>query len=112
MNYDWQIDLRPRSRTAATLLPPATVEETAWDILLALRSDEHCALSLEKLASLASVPMRSLVQWLATLEERELIAGLSNEVTGEVRAVLTGTGRALLDRYLSATNELQSGARH
>lgn len=112
MNYDWQMDLRPRCRTAAALLPPSTVEETAWDILLALHADQRCELSLDKLACMVSVPPRILNEWLATLEHRQLISGVSNEVTRELRAVLTGTGRALLDRYLSATNDLQVGVRY
>ncbi len=112
MNYDWQMDLRPRSRIAAALLPPPTVEETVWDILLALHSDQRCELSLDKLASMTSVPPPVLKRWLATLEERQLISGVTNEVTREVRAILTGTGRALIDRYLSATNDLQLGASH
>lgn len=112
MNYDWQMDLRPRHRTAAALLPPATVEETGWDILLALHSDPRCELSLKKLGAMVSVPLRTLNEWLAALEERQLISGVTNEVTRELRAVLTGNARALLDRFLSAANDLQVGARH
>lgn len=112
MNYDWQIDLKPRRRTAWALLPPATVEETGWDILLVLHSDPHCELSLEKLAAIVSVPPRTLNEWLTGLEECQLISGVTNEVTREVRAALTDNGRALLDRYLSAANDLQVGARH
>jgi DNA-binding MarR family transcriptional regulator len=112
MSYDWQVDLRPRSRAAAALLPPPMIEQTAWDILLALHSDERCELGLEKLARLASVPEQVLNRRLASLEERKLITGVKNEVTDELRAVLTRHGRALLDRYLSATNDLQNGANH
>lgn len=112
MNYDWQMDLRPRRRTAAVLLPPATVEATGWDILLALHSDRRCELSLEKLGAIVSVPSRTLNEWLAALEERQLISGVTKEVTRELRATLTGNGRALLDRYLSAANDLQVGSRH
>lgn len=112
MTYDWQTDLRPRRRTAAALLPPPTVEETAWDILLALHSDRECKISLAKLTAIASVPPQVLTEWLANLEDRQLISGVSNEVTREVRAALTGAGRALLDRYLSATNDLHVSGRH
>jgi DNA-binding MarR family transcriptional regulator len=112
MIYDWQMDLMPRGRFAAALFPPSSVDETAWDILLALHSDRHCELSLHKLALMVSVPPRTLSQWLAALEERGLVSAVSNEVTREVRAVLTGNGRALLDRYLSSTSDLQLGARH
>jgi DNA-binding MarR family transcriptional regulator len=112
MSYDWQMDLRPRSRTATTFLPPATVEETAWDILLALHSDDRCELPLGKLAQLASVSQPVLNTWLGLLEQRELVTGVVNEVTREVRAVLTPSGRTLLDRYLSSTNGLQVGVRH
>ena len=41
MNYDWQTDLRWRSRSAAAVRPPALVEEQAWDILLASRDPPH-----------------------------------------------------------------------
>ena len=50
MTYGWQTDPRRRSPMAAMFLPPAMVEETAWDILLALHSDQRCELSLDKLA--------------------------------------------------------------
>jgi len=107
MNCDWQTDLRQPSRTAAASLPPAFVEEAAWDILLALHSDRECKLSLDKLASLVSMPQPSLNQWLVLLEERQLITGA---VVPDLRAVLTPAGRELLDRYLSAASDLQNRA--
>ena len=112
MNYDWQMELRSRGRPAATFLPPALVEETAWDILLALHSDEGCKLSLDKLASVVSAPRPVLNQWLALLEERRLITGSKHGVEQELRAVLMPAGRELLDRYLSVTSDLQIGAHH
>ena len=112
MNYDWQMDLKPRSGTAATVLPPATVEETGWDILLALRTDQRCGLSLGKLGAIISVPQPALVGWLVGLEQRLLITGSTDSVTGEVRAVLTPAGRELLDKYLSASCDLQISAHH
>src|SRR3954454_10085291 len=36
MMYDWQTSLRASDYYAVKILPPATVEETGWDILLAL----------------------------------------------------------------------------
>ena len=93
---------------SATFLPPAMVEETSWDILLALR-DRRRGLSLDKLAPLASVSGTIMDRWLAGLEQRRLIAGAKDSLTGELRAVLTSAGRELLDRYLSATNDLQFG---
>jgi len=111
MNYDWQTDLRPRSRSA-TVTPPATVDETAWDILLTLHNDDRCELSLEKLARVVSVPDPVLNQRLAELEEGRLITGTKNELTNELRALLTLEGRCLLDRYLSATTGLQVCTRH
>jgi DNA-binding MarR family transcriptional regulator len=110
MSYDWQMDLRPRTRTAATFLPPAIVEETAWDILLALHADADCELPLERLARIVSVSQPVLSQWLARLEERRLIAGITKGFPQELRAVLTSTGRELLERYLSAASDLQLGA--
>ena len=111
MNYHWTIDLRPRSRAATATLPPALIEEVAWDILLALHADEGCKLSLDKLASLVSVPQLVLNQWLALLEDRQLITGEKHGFAQELRGVLTHAGRDLLDRYLSVTSDLQSGAR-
>lgn len=93
-------------------LPPAMVEETSWDILLALHSDRRRDLSLDKLASLASVSGTIMGRWLAGLEQRQLITGATDSSTGELRAVLTNAGRELLDRYLSATNDLQVGTHH
>lgn len=112
MNRDWQRDLEFHSPTAAASLPPAMVEETGWDILLALHSDPRCELSLDKLASMISVPPKAMQRWLATLEERDLIAGAKQPMTGELRAVLTRDGREMLDNYLSASSGLQSGTHH
>ncbi len=110
MIYDWQTSLRASACKAARIVPPATIEETAWDVLLALHSDRRCELSLRKLASLASVPDVALNGWLATLEERGLISGARHASTGDLLAALTHKGRELLDRYFSATDDLQVGA--
>ena len=110
MNYDWKVDLTPRSCTAAASLPPALILETAWDILLALHADEGCKLSLDRLGSLVSVPQPALNQWLGLLEQRQLITGAKHGFAQELRAVLTPAGRKLLDRYLSVTSDLQDTA--
>ena len=110
MNYDWKIDLRSRGRTAAASLPPPLIEETAWDILLALHSDADCKLSVDRLGSLVSVPQPALNQWLGLLEEHQLITGAKHGFVQELRAVLTAAGRELLDHYLSVTTDLQIGA--
>jgi DNA-binding MarR family transcriptional regulator len=109
MNSDLQHSLRMRGATAATILPPAMIQETPWDILLALHSDSRCELSLGRLAALVSVTPPALNRWLAGLEQRQLITGATHRSTGELRAVLTVAGRDLLDRYLSATGMLQVG---
>lgn len=109
---DRQTKLRHSALKAATFLPPATVEETGWDVLLALHSDRRCDLSLQKLAAVVSAPQGVLTRWLATLEECELITDAQHGSTGDLRAVLTPKGRELLDRYLSATSDLQVGAHH
>src|SRR4051794_12624812 len=49
MSCEWQKDLQMRAPLAAAFLPPAMVEETGWDILLALYSDRRSELSLDKL---------------------------------------------------------------
>jgi DNA-binding MarR family transcriptional regulator len=110
MMYDWQASLRASDYYAARIVPPATVEETGWDILLALHSDRHSRLSLAMLASIVSVPPALADRWLAALEERALIAPARHPSTNELLAVLTAKGRELLDRYFSATNGLQVGA--
>ena len=71
-----------------------------------------CKLSLDKLAAVVSVPQPVLNQWLALLEERQLITGEKHGAAQELRAVLTPAGRELLDRYLSVTSDLQIGAQH
>ena len=107
MGYEWPKELQLPSPTAATFLPPATVEETAWDILLALRSDRNCGIGLDRLANLASVSRPALEGWLALLERRNLVTVTRLD---ELRAVLTPAARELLDRYWSATSGLQVGA--
>jgi DNA-binding MarR family transcriptional regulator len=109
MNSDLQKNLLMRGPAAAAILPPASMEETPWDILLALHSDRRCELGLAKLASLVSVTQPVLDRWLAGLEQRQLITGAKHRFTGELRAVLTSAGRELLDRYLSATSVLHAG---
>ena len=93
-------------------VPPTNVEETAWDILLALHADRRRELSLAQLSSIASVPMAVLESWLDNLEGRELITGAAHCRTGELVAALTIRGREMLDCYLSATGDLQVGAHH
>ena len=111
MTGDWQ-NLQMRRPTAAASLPPALVQETGWDILLALYSDQRCTLGLVKLASLVSASEAVMRRWLSALEDRRLITGADGALGDDVRAVLTSTGRELLDRYLSATTDLQVSAHH
>jgi len=112
MSKDLQLSLQINGLEATTFVPPAMVEESAWDILLALRSDRHCDLSLAKLASLVSVTPSALQRWLAALEDRNFITGAKHNSTGELRAILTPSARQLLDRYLSASSDLQVGTLH
>jgi len=110
MMYDWQTSLRASDYQAARIVPPATVKETGWDILLALHSDRHFRLGLPALASIVSVPPAVADQWLAALEQCAFIKAVRHPSTQELIAVLTDKGRELLDRYFSATNDLQAGA--
>lgn len=110
MTYARNACLESLTRPATEVVPPPSINEIAWDILLALHSDKGCALSLNKLGFIVSVSAATLDLWLARLEELELIRGVINEATSELRAILTPAGRVLLDRYFAATNEL-SGRR-
>ena len=107
-----QSDLEIGGAAAAAVLPPPTIEETGWDILLALYSDPHRELSLEKLGSLVSVHRMIMGRWLSKLEDRHLVTGSKDKFTGELRAILTPDGRDLLARYLSAVSELEAGTQH
>jgi len=91
-------------------VPPATLGETGWDILLALHRDRHRELTLQKLASVVSAREPVLLGWLGKLEQHELITGAQHWSTGELLATLTSKGRDLLDRYFSATCDLQVDA--
>ena len=91
-------------------VPPAGVGETAWDILLALYADEARTLSLAQLSALVSAPKSALEGWLGDLEGSALITGAAHRQTGELVAILTDSGRALLDRYLQAATDLQGWA--
>ena len=112
MIYDWQTSLRASDYEAARILPPAALEETSWDILLALHSDRHGDLTLHKLALVVSAPEAVMNRRLAALEQRELITAAQHRSTGEFLAVLTRKGREMLDHYFSATRDLQVGAHH
>ena len=110
---NWQKEMKIRAPRTATVPPPGgVVGETGWDILLALHSDAASKLSLDKLASIASVNHMAMGKWLSWLEDRRLITGARDERTSEVRPVLTSGGRDLLDRYLSATADFQNKIRH
>jgi len=109
---NWQTDVQSCSGIVPATLPPTLVEETAWDILLALHSDEAAGLGVDKLSAMVSVPLPTLTSWLALLETRKLITGKHVGPTAEVRAVLTSGGRDLLDRYLSTISDLRLGAPH
>jgi len=111
MSKDLQRSLQING-SEASAMPPPSIEESAWDILLALRSDRSCALSLGKLASLVSIEPKALQHWLALLEDRQLITGATHVSTGELRAVLTSSARRLLDTYLSASSDLQVRTHH
>jgi DNA-binding MarR family transcriptional regulator len=108
MNRDWHKDVEIRRPTAAAFLPPPTVEETSWDILLALHSDRRTDLNLGKLAARISVHPAIAGHWLGLLEDRGLVAEAKDPMTGDPRAVLTSAGRELLDRYLAATSDLDA----
>ena len=112
MNREWLEDMEIQVPAAAATLPPAMVEETGWDILLALHWNGRRELDLPKLASMVSVPQSTLYEWLSGLERRQLITGTADKLTGEVRASLTPAAHDLLDRYLAATIHLQLGAHH
>jgi DNA-binding HxlR family transcriptional regulator len=107
MSRDCQKNLQMARPSAAVLLPPALVDETGWDILLALHSDRGGLLRLDKLAAVVSASRDVMSQWLSALEEQHLITGDVNPVTSELRAKLTEVGRELLDRYLTVASDLQ-----
>jgi DNA-binding MarR family transcriptional regulator len=112
MNKPQHKNLQIRGPAPAATLPPPMIEESAWDILLALHSDHRCDLSLTKLASIVSMSPSALHRWLAALEDRKFITGAKHGFASELRAILTQSGRLLLDRYLSASNDLQVGTSH
>jgi hypothetical protein len=112
MDYNWQRDIEFHSPAGTAFLPPPTIEETGWDILLALRSDRNRDLSLDKLAAVVSAHEMIIGRWLSWLEDRRLIGAERSRSTGELRAVLTPSGRDLLDRYLSALGDFEAGTHH
>lgn len=112
MTYVWQTQLRPCDRATAISLPPAPIEETGWDILLALYFDRHCELGLRKLASVVSIPEAAMNRWLPALEKSGLIAAAEHRSTGELLAVLTRKGRELLNRYFSVAGDLHASPHH
>lgn len=106
MNCDWHNDVHLECFTRAEFIPPAMFGEAAWDCLLALHASDRPHLTLDRLARLTSLPAPSLHRCLADLETRQLVAG-EVRPNGEIRAVLTRSGRELLETYLFATSNLQ-----
>jgi len=111
MNRFTQKDLEI-SGSAAALLPPALIDETGWDVLLALHSDRGGQLGLEKLAAIASIHRMKLGYWLDWLESHHFVAAANDKYSGELRAILTGEGRNMIDDYLSAIGKLSFSASH
>ncbi|MDT7531458.1 hypothetical protein OVY29_22635 [Sphingopyxis sp. SE2] len=107
MKCDWQNEVHMECFTHAKFVPPAMFDEPAWDCLLALHADARHELNLDQLAWLISVPAPSLQRCLVNLERQRFVIGEQDERNGELRAVLTRSGRDLLERYLSATSALQ-----
>ena len=112
MSRECQKNLKMVRTSAAALLPPALVDETGWDILLALHSERGGLVRLDKLTAVVSASRDVMSRRLSALEEQHLITGCKDTVSGAIRAELTDIGRELLDRYLSATNGLQVTAHH
>ena len=97
---------------SAAVLPPVNIEEAGWDILLALHAHQPRLVTFMKLASLVSVPVIAVGQWIGWLQDRGLVYAGKHKVTGENAVILTGEGEALLDHYFSTISGLQFGTQH
>jgi DNA-binding MarR family transcriptional regulator len=104
-----QIEIDGRSRLQAETLPPATLSETTWDILLALHSELTGMMPLGRIARLVSVPLAALERSLRFLEHRNLVAGFMIPGSSELIAVLTPAGDAMVAQYASALQQAQLG---
>lgn len=109
MNCPRQSDLAFGNSRVPGFAPPPSLTEAGWDILMALRSKSR-GLNPQKLRSMVSVSATVIGRWLSSLEDRRFITGVEDEITGEIRALLTPGGLELIDRYLSAVAEFQGAA--
>jgi DNA-binding MarR family transcriptional regulator len=90
-------------RARDQLMPPGLVGEPAWDMLLALYSEQPGCLSLTCLCHGSGVPSSSAHRWVRALEHEGFIERTSPPHGGSAPLLsLTKMGREIVERSLKA----------
>ncbi|MDE2440278.1 MAG: hypothetical protein KGP14_04580 [Betaproteobacteria bacterium] len=102
------VDLRELARAVqlsraarTTFIDQELIGEPAWDILLALATDESSKMSVKAASSLSGAPPTTALRWLALLEQRGLISIDQDANDGRRKLVgLTDDGRRAISGAL------------
>ena len=90
-------------RTRDRNLPPGLVGEPAWDILLALFSENPGELTLSSACYCASVPPATASRWIDVLQSNGLVEKTKHPRDDHIVLVkLTSSGRTIMERCLKA----------
>jgi DNA-binding MarR family transcriptional regulator len=85
------------------VMPSGLVGEAAWDMLLALYSEQPAKLTVSSLCHGAAVPISTALRWVGILTARALVEQSTHQRDGRTLLLsLTDEGRAAVERCLKA----------
>jgi DNA-binding MarR family transcriptional regulator len=90
-------------RARDQLMPAGLMGEPAWDILLALYSEEPTALTVSSVCHGSGVSSAAGLRWIAVLEAENLVKRTAHERDDRIALVsMTEHGRSIVERCLRA----------
>jgi DNA-binding MarR family transcriptional regulator len=90
-------------RARDRVMPAGLMGEPAWDILLALYSEEPGDLTISSLCYGSGVPATTALRWIGVLEKEGLVERSRHQRDGRISLVsLSAEGRAIVERSLKA----------
>jgi DNA-binding MarR family transcriptional regulator len=85
------------------VMPKGLVGEPAWDMLLALYSEEPAKLTVSSVCYGSGVPQSTAMRWIAILERQKLVRRVEHPRDERINLLsLTDEGRLLVERALKA----------
>jgi DNA-binding MarR family transcriptional regulator len=90
-------------RARDRVMPAGLMGEPAWDILLALYSEEPGDLTVSSLCYGSGVPATTALRWIGVLDKAGLVERSRHQRDGRIMLVsLSADGRAMIERSLKA----------